>query len=214
MFRLIAFVFVVMLFMGCDIVDFSVDEKTIFARELQTSLAIERLNEAMGKYENRREIALYNFKQVEKAKRTIESQINKINAKFKQLDLTEIKNQHSDLMTRFVYSTDKMEDIFRKISTQGDLLNAQEKEMQEEYLMIFLDAGHKLEQKQKIVNMKLYIESLDEVVKNIDDFILKIQNDKIHEIEKFEKISSEAEAIADEHISICNNLLQIMTQAN
>lgn len=57
MLRLSSFVFVVMLFMGCDIVDFSVDEKTIFAHELKTSLAINGLDEAMDRYKRKREIA-------------------------------------------------------------------------------------------------------------------------------------------------------------
>lgn len=214
MFRLSAFVFVVMLFMGCDIVDFSVDEKTIFAHELKTSLAIEGLDEAMDKYKRRRENALNNFEQVEQKRKQMESQMDKINAISEHFDSTKIQKEHKDLITNIFDSIDKVENIFRKIGEQGDLLNAQEKEMNEEYLMLFLDAGHRLGQKQKLTNMKVYIKSLDEVVKNIDDFILKIQNDKIHEIEKFEKISSEAEVIIDEHISICNNLLQRITQTN
>ncbi|MGX3045375.1 hypothetical protein [Helicobacter sp. T3_23-1056] len=214
MFRLSAFVFVVMLFMGCDIVDFSVDEKTIFAHELKTSLAIEGLDEAMDKYKRRRETALNNFEQVEQKRKQMESQMDKINAISEHFDSTKIQKEHKDLITNIFDSIDKVENIFRKIGEQGDLLNAQEKEMNEEYLMLFLDAGHRLGQKQKLTNMKVYIKSLDEAVKNIDDFILKIQNDKIHEIEKFEKISSEAEVIIDEHISICDNLLQRITQTN
>lgn len=140
--------------------------------------------------------------------------MDKINAISEHFDSTKIQKEHKDLITSIFDSIDRVEDIFRKIGTQGDLLNAQEKEMNEEYLMLFLDAGHRLGQKQKLTNMKFYIKSLDEAVKNIDDFILKIQNDKIREIEKFEKISSEAETIIDEHISICNNLLQRMTQAD
>ena len=144
----------------------------------------------------------------------METQMDKINAISEHFDSTKIQKEHKDLITSIFDSIDRVEDIFRKIGNQGDLLNAQEKEMNEEYLMLFLDAGHRLGQKQKLTNMKFYIKSLDEAVKNIDDFILKIQNDKIREIEKFEKISSEAETIIDEHISICNNLLQRMTQAD
>lgn len=204
--KLSIFAFVVGLFIGCDFVDFSVDEKIILEHEMKVSFAIERLYEAMDKYKSKSELVLDRFKQVEKMRAQMKFQMDKINATLEQFDSIEIQKQRSDLM-KFFDSVDEVEDIFRKVGEQGDLLNIQEQAMNEEYLMVFWDAGHKLGQKQKILNMKDYIKSLDEAVKNIDDFILKINNKNIREIEIFENISNEAVETLQKHIKISDELL-------